>query len=157
MRVKAAQFLSNGDSCGICPCWRRPEPRIRCRDGPRSGFRRRAALQQPLVHRRRRIRHGLVRCFCNSKHVTVVFPTIVIKFPLVACLDLFIQSQRSAPDPQFSRYRAASAWNQLHALFFFLCWTFKLSFRCALTDRDKFTQNLTSVRALLIMSWWFII
>lgn len=53
--VKAARFLSNGDSCGICP------RRIRCRACPRSGFRCRPALQQPVVHRRGRVRHGLVR------------------------------------------------------------------------------------------------
>lgn len=65
VRVKAARFLSNGDSCGFCPRRWRPEPRIRCRACPRSAFRCRPALQQPVVHRRGRVRHGLVSCMLH--------------------------------------------------------------------------------------------
>lgn len=65
VRVKAARFLSNGDSCDFCPRRWRPEPRIRCRACPRSAFRCRPALQQPVVHRRGRVRHGLVSCMLH--------------------------------------------------------------------------------------------
>lgn len=158
MRVKAAQFLRNGDSCGICPCWRRPEPRIRCRVGPWSGFRCRAALQQPLLHRRRCIRHGLVRCIHTCKHVTICyryFSRVTLaycNYVTLSCLGLFIQSQR---------YTLLSlTWTCCFRLkpvactFLFyagLLKMFPLSFRFALTERDKFTQSLTSVKGALIM------
>lgn len=139
MRVKAAQFISNGDSCGICSCWRRPEPRIHCRDGPRSGFRRRAALHQPLVHRRRRIRHGLVRCFCTSKHVTLCYR---------CCNDVsfcrllgFVHSiTAQCTRPSLLSLSCYFCLKPVACTFRFLYWTLKPRFRCALTDRDKFTQ-----------------
>lgn len=52
----------NGDSCGVCPNWQRPQPRAGNGAGPRAGLRRRASVQQPLLHRRRRLRDGVVSC-----------------------------------------------------------------------------------------------
>lgn len=152
MRVKAAQFLRNGDSCGICPCWRRPEPRIRCRVGPRSSFRCRAALQQPLVHRRRCIRHGLVRYIYTCKHVTICYRcfsrVVYCNYVSFSCLDLFIQSQRYAL--LSLTWTCCFRLKPVACTFLFLCWTFK-HFPPELTERDKFTQSLTSVKAALIM------
>ncbi|MED6270345.1 hypothetical protein CHARACLAT_009277 [Characodon lateralis] len=49
----------NGDSSGVCPCWLRPQPRTGNGAGPRTGLRRRASVQQPLVHRGGRLRDGV--------------------------------------------------------------------------------------------------
>lgn len=50
----------NGDSCGVCPCWLRTQPWVGNGAGPRAGLRRRASVQQPLLHRGRSLRNGLV-------------------------------------------------------------------------------------------------
>jgi len=74
--------------------------------------------------------------------VIVVFPEYV-EF---SCLDLFIQSQRYA--------RCCFLLKPVACTFLFyagLLSIFPLSFRFALTERDKFTQSLTSVKAALIM------
>lgn len=128
VRVKAAQFLSNGDSCGICPCWRRPEPWIRCRVGPRSGFRCRAALQQPLVHWRRCIRHGLVRCvYTCCKHVyCCCFSEYCNYVSFVAWICSFNHSAMHQPH-FFSRlsWTCCFCLKPVACTFLFLCWTFK--------------------------------
>jgi len=147
VRVKAAQFLRNGDSCGICPYWRRLEPRIRCRVGPRSGFRCRAALQQPLVHRRRCIRHGLVRCIYTCKHVTICHRC----FSRV-CLIFLLGFVHSITALCSLTWTCCFLLKPVACTFLFyagLLSIFPLSFRFALTERDKFTQSLTSVKAAL--------
>lgn len=59
-KSKTNSSSHNGDSCGVCPCWLRPQPRAGNGARPRAGFRRRASVQQSVLHRRGRLRHGVV-------------------------------------------------------------------------------------------------
>lgn len=58
-------------------------------DGPRAGVRRRAALHQPLVHRRRRLRHGLVSVCAGLQawpHAVTLCPQPVADLDAAAAL-----------------------------------------------------------------------
>lgn len=57
---KKTATLHNGDSCGVCPCLQRPQPRAGNGACPRAGLRRRASVQQPLLHRGGSLRDGVV-------------------------------------------------------------------------------------------------